>query len=313
MSGKGDIVLDLDMRQLEYFTTAARAGSYSRAAKQLFVSPQAISKGVQILETRFGVVLFERGPNGITLTPFGERFYQEAVAVLDSFERLQSMAKRQYLSDITSFSIGIHSLCFKEHGGSIDWNELLQFYEENKGTSPTFLEMRGDSISASVESGDIDFGIGVPTSKGFDSFEGTLLKCFPLSALVSCEDVSFANSEAITLEELSHGQIVLFSEEVAFNDFFFEKAANEGLDIDVSPLQIRTDSDLDFIINKKLYAVRPYQHATRTTKGDRIRILPILDNTASTIDMPLYIFWKKGKKLTSLERSFVNMIINLYR
>ncbi|MEG0374067.1 MAG: LysR family transcriptional regulator, partial [Raoultibacter sp.] len=62
-------MLDLEMRQLEYFVTAASAGSYAQAAKQLFVSPQAISKSVQILEGRIGVALFERGPNGIALTP----------------------------------------------------------------------------------------------------------------------------------------------------------------------------------------------------------------------------------------------------
>ena len=37
-------MLNADVRQLEYFVAAADAGSYSSAAKVLYVSPQAVSK-----------------------------------------------------------------------------------------------------------------------------------------------------------------------------------------------------------------------------------------------------------------------------
>ena len=146
-------MLNLDMRQLEYFVTAASAGSYASAAKKLFVSPQAISKGVQVLERNMGVALFERGPNGIALTSFGETFYRESKTVLESLERLQSMADRYQREHAASLSVGIHSLCFKEHGGSIDWNDLLEFHDAHKNIDPSFVEMRGDSIVAGLAIG----------------------------------------------------------------------------------------------------------------------------------------------------------------
>lgn len=305
-------MLDLEMRQLEYFVTAALAGSYAQAAKQLFVSPQAISKGVQILEGRIGVSLFERGPNGIALTSFGETFYKESELVLKSLERLQNMAEQHRIESTASFSAGIHSLCFREHGGTIDWNDLLEFNEENKDIAPSFLEMRGDSIIESVASEALDFGISVLPNKGLASFECTLLKQFPMAALIPKGNDRFATRNTATIEELTYGQLVLFSEEQEFNNFFIEKAQNEGFSVEVSSLQIRTDSDIDFVINSQLYSIRPLQHATRTTKSDTIRILPIIDAQGSQIKMPLSLFWKKGRDISASEKAFVEMISSLY-
>ena len=305
-------MLDLEMRQLEYFITAASAGSYSQAAKHLFVSPQAVSKGVQVLESRIGVALFERGPNGIALTSFGETFYQEAETVLQAMERLQRMAEEHRCERGTSLSVGIHSLCFKEHGGSIDWNDLLHFQEIQPSISPSFLEMLGDAVISSVLEGSIDFGISVLPITGLELLESTLLKTFPLAAIVSRDSDHFGARTTTTIEDLSGGHLVLLPGESEFNNFFLGKAHDENLSIEVSSLQIRTDSDIDFVINKNLYAVRPLQHATRTTKGENIRILPILNAAGEQINMPLFLFWMKGRVLSNVEQSFVEMIANLY-
>lgn len=306
-------MLNLDMRQLEYFVTAAASGSYSSAAKKLFVSPQAISKGVQVLERSIGVGLFERGPNGIALTPFGETFYDEAKTVLESLERLQNMASRYQREHAASLTVGIHSLCFRENGGTIDWNDLLAFHDAHKDVAPVFLEMRGDSIVDSVVSDDIDFGIGVPKDTDSDKADSVLLKRFPLAAIVSSSDESFAGKETVTIDDLARGYLVLFSEEDAFNSFFIEQARKGGATLKISPLQIRAVSDIDFALGHSLYTVRPYQHATRTTRSDRVRILPIHGAGGGAISIPLSLFWKKDRKLNGLEELFVDMVVNLYR
>lgn len=306
-------MLKLDMRQLEYFVAAASAGSYASAAKQLFVSPQAISKGVQVLERGIGCSLFERGPNGIALTDFGETFYREAKSVLESLERLQDMAARYQQEHAESMSVGIHSLCFKENGGTIDWNDLLEFHDEHKNAAPIFLEMRGDSIIESVVEGELDFGISVPKEEDSDNIEGVLLKLFPLAAVVSSSDDAFAGKSTVTIRDLAGAYLVPFSEENAFNGFYVEKARREGIELEVSPLQIRAVSDIDFMSGHSLYTVRPYQHAVRTTRSDRVRILPIHNADGSEIAIPLALFWKKDRKLTRLEERFAAMVSDLYR
>jgi DNA-binding transcriptional LysR family regulator len=60
------------LHALEIFATAARCGTFSRAAKELFVTQSAISRQIQQIEAHLGATLFVRHKNGLSLTPEGE-------------------------------------------------------------------------------------------------------------------------------------------------------------------------------------------------------------------------------------------------
>lgn len=57
--------------QLETFITVASLGSFSKAADELFVSPTAIMKQINMLENRLKVKLFIRTNHGLELTEAG--------------------------------------------------------------------------------------------------------------------------------------------------------------------------------------------------------------------------------------------------
>lgn len=59
------------MKLLRAFVTLAIKGSYSNAAKELFLTQPALSKQIQTLEHLTGGELFLRGRHGASLTVFG--------------------------------------------------------------------------------------------------------------------------------------------------------------------------------------------------------------------------------------------------
>ena len=63
--------MDLEPR-LRAFAAVARAGSFSRAARVLYVSQPAVSKHVSSLEAELGAQLLTRGRGGAALTPAGQ-------------------------------------------------------------------------------------------------------------------------------------------------------------------------------------------------------------------------------------------------
>lgn len=305
-------MLNADVRQLEYFVAAADAGSYSSAAKVLYVSPQAVSKSVQALERHLGVMLFDRGPNGISLTEFGRQFRERASELLDAFGQLEAMADDYRHQHTEAVSVGIHSLCFREHGGTIDWNDLLLFHEEHCEIDTSFIEMRGGSIVEDVAKGSLDFGISVlPTECPVD-VDGILLRSFPLAALVS-GDRFLAGKQQVSIEDLRTGQLVLFSEEDSFNNRLIEEAAKEQVVYDVSPLRIRADSDMGFLLNRNLFSVRPLQHARRTTMSDAMRILPIVNGKGESVEIALYLIWHQSRLLSESDRTLIDVIAGMYR
>jgi LysR family glycine cleavage system transcriptional activator len=70
------------LNALKAFETAARTGSYVAAAKELRVSPAAVSQQVRKLEQYFDKKLFLRYNNRIVLTDAGTTFYTSAAPAL---------------------------------------------------------------------------------------------------------------------------------------------------------------------------------------------------------------------------------------
>lgn len=77
-------------RHLLVFEAAARAGSFTRAAREMNVQQPAVSAAIKQLEEALGVPLFIRAHRAVTLTPAGERLYTD---VSGAFSRILDTAR----------------------------------------------------------------------------------------------------------------------------------------------------------------------------------------------------------------------------
>lgn len=71
-----------DLRQLEYFCSVARTGSFTKAAEELGIAQPSLSEQIAKLEKGLGAALFERLNRRIELTPLGEAILGKAQALL---------------------------------------------------------------------------------------------------------------------------------------------------------------------------------------------------------------------------------------
>lgn len=72
----------LDSRQLVAFAALARWQSFTRAAKELFLTQSAISHAIKALETEVGSRLVDRAGRRVLLTQAGEQFLRHAEKIL---------------------------------------------------------------------------------------------------------------------------------------------------------------------------------------------------------------------------------------
>lgn len=85
----------MEIKQLEYFVTAADLGSLNRAAERLYTTQPNVSKVIGALERELKTSLFDRSNRGIHMTSQGELFYSHAVSILKHSNIIRSMAGRQ--------------------------------------------------------------------------------------------------------------------------------------------------------------------------------------------------------------------------
>ena len=70
---------ELSPTALRAFREIAQAGSFSAAALSLGYTQSAISRQIAALEAAVGHRLFDRGRQGVTLTPAGARLLTSAI------------------------------------------------------------------------------------------------------------------------------------------------------------------------------------------------------------------------------------------
>jgi LysR family hydrogen peroxide-inducible transcriptional activator len=82
----------MTLTELRYVVAVARERHFGRAAESCFVSQPTLSVAIKKLEQELGVVLFERGPGEVSVTPVGQRIVEQAQRVLEDASRIRDLA-----------------------------------------------------------------------------------------------------------------------------------------------------------------------------------------------------------------------------
>lgn len=73
----------MTIQQCIYAIEIAKTGSFSRAAKQLFIAQSSLSSSIKSLEFELDITIFERSKNGVFLTAEGAEFIRYAEQIVE--------------------------------------------------------------------------------------------------------------------------------------------------------------------------------------------------------------------------------------
>lgn len=86
--------------QLETFIQVADAGSFSKAAQVLYITPTAVIKQINILESSLDLQLFDRTHRGLTLTDAGKSLYTDVKYIIqyskESLDRARNATEKNF-------------------------------------------------------------------------------------------------------------------------------------------------------------------------------------------------------------------------
>lgn len=94
-------------RHLDTFIQTADSGSFSKAGEAMYISANAITKQINLLEERLGVTLFQRSNQGLVLTAAGKLVYQEAKKMIRHTDKVLRTARELESSREIVIRIGV--------------------------------------------------------------------------------------------------------------------------------------------------------------------------------------------------------------
>lgn len=114
----------MNITHLKYFVMVAEEQSFTKAARKLYISQQALSKTVSNLEQHYDTILFNRSIP-LTLTEAGEVLYQSAKKILLNFDECD-----RRLQAIKDFTIGKLSIGVTVTRGTVLLPQILPRFSE---------------------------------------------------------------------------------------------------------------------------------------------------------------------------------------
>ena len=194
--------------QLDAFIKTADFGSFSKAAKSMFISSPAIIQQINLLEDTCGFKLFLRTNHGVKLTPAGKSLYHDAKKLIQLSEESMQAARNIAKSSQTTVRIGT-SLLYK-------CKLLPEIWARISDQSPdlkieilpmTEYQQRGETFSVLGTKYDLFEGIyGSAGWKGLCQF--LELDRTPICCAVS-KNHPLSSYEKISMHDLDHEHIVM--------------------------------------------------------------------------------------------------------
>lgn len=85
----------MTIQQCKYVLAIARTGSFSEAAKQLFIAQSSLSISVKSLEQELEIKIFERAGSGVYLTDEGSEFVKYATQICENSDYITERYKKK--------------------------------------------------------------------------------------------------------------------------------------------------------------------------------------------------------------------------
>lgn len=290
----------MNFQQCRYVEVVARVGSFSQAAKELYMTQPNLSCSIKDLENELGVQLFTRSNTGARLTEDGHDFLKYAKRIIGELDLLQQRYHDEFKK---SFTVASHHYDFL----SIPLAKVAQEFKEEYQEFQT-IETTTKKILDSVAS--FEAGLGIiylddenehilSSALQYHDLEFTSLGEFPTRVFLR-RDHPLAHKSVISETDLKGYNQIRFRQEQSGLNF-----DEDALDIH-DQQRILYSNDRGTVMNL-LCATDAYASGLGIVNSfvkDQIVLIPLQNSPKHTLG---YVTNRK-KKLSDIGASFINEI-----
>ena len=290
----------MNFQQCRYVEVVARVGSFSQAAKELYMTQPNLSCSIKDLENELGVQLFTRSNTGARLTEDGHDFLKYAKRIIGELDLLQQRYHDEFKK---SFTVASHHYDFL----SIPLAKVAQEFKQDYQEFQT-IETTTKKVLDSVASFEADLGIIylddenehiLTSALQYHDLEFTSLGEFPTRVFLRRD------------HPLAHKSVISETDLKGYNQIRFRQE-HSGLNFDEDALDIHDQqrilysNDRGTVMNL-LCATDAYASGLGIVNSfgkDQIVLIPLQNSPKHTLG---YVTNRK-KKLSDIGASFINEI-----
>lgn len=196
--------------QLETFICVVESGSFNKAADKLFISPPAVIKQINSLETSLGVQLFSRTHRGLAVTEAGESIYNDAKYIIEYCKSSVKRAKDSMQASENVIRVGISPLTPPQVFVEL-WPKIQNLYPDMKFQLIPFentLENAREILANLGQNIDVVAGIFDDTLLRLRGCDGIKISMEPFCIAVSIHH-RLTKKDKISIEDMEGENLML--------------------------------------------------------------------------------------------------------
>ena len=292
------------LRAMEYLVRVVEAGSFAAAARELDVSPPAVTKLISALEHELGTPLLRRNSRHLSLTSDGEQFFPVCASALEDLRAAEARLAVNRTGASGKLIVGMPTIV-GEHLVAPFLPEFLRRHPEL-----TFdLRVVNFPTERSAALVDVLLLIGWPEASDM------VAKCIAQTRFVTCASPAYWQVRGIPRdpnELLSHDCLAHRSPRGVVLDLWKYRRGDEVRSVAVEP-RIVSD-ERDWMVQAALRGLGVVR-LTDVISGPLLEqgvLQAALEDWEGLEAPPLYVLYRRGMRSSTRVRAFVDFVTALF-
>jgi len=290
--------MNVTLRQLRAFAAVADEGSFTEAARSLYLTQSAVSMLVKQLEGEFGLPLFNRAGRRITLTETGKQLLPLARRMLDDLRQVIDGAV-----DLRTLQRGTVRVSASQVL-ACTWipDALARFQRSHPNISIRLVDTSADDVVGAVQRHEVEMGVG-PERPTSDDVACDFLWRVPM-LLVCAPNHALTRRKRVNWTDLKGERWVTYSAE--FTRHLERTLAEHDIDLAIgyaTPVNHLTTALA--LTGRGLGITVAPAYARSLAQHFNVRFLPI---GRPTIDRAFHLYRRCGHPLSPAAATFVEQL-----
>jgi len=292
----------MEARELRYFIQIVKDGSYTKAAKNLYVSQPSLSKMMKKLENELKVPLLDAHSNGVFPTDYGKALFRRAEPLIQEFDSLNSFMQDVEELKCGALTIGVTSMLDSLYISGL----VVDFCNRYPAIEVKLIENGSKVVRSQLAENKIDIGICLAGDAEEGISETILLK----DDMVVCvsRNHPLAREKMLSFEQLREQPFNLFSTASTLYGQTLARCAEAGFVPRVNILSSQINVILQMTASGNGLCILPHPYAERFLPQD-LRLIPIRES----FPWVACIAKRKGSYQTPAARTFEHFVLDFFR
>lgn len=290
----------MDIKDLRYFIAVSNTLNITKAAQDLFISRQALSKSIRELERKCGTELFKRDKSRLELTLFGKDILEKAIPIVQGFDEFEDYTLQQGKNKKTKIrvAIGLGTL------NALSPKLFVNFKRDYPEIELIFEEIFDTDVKKVIESQEVEIGLLGSSPEKIKDYDYALIQEGQIYFQIS-KDNPLSTREYLVPADLHKQPFVSLGDVCDMHTLFMEKCHEVHSYPDF--FLVTHDSNVaNNMVANNLAVSFCHIQTINSVANPSIRVLPLrLENTT----WGTYVIKKKGVVPTPATRLLIDYLV----